>query len=72
MCIRGPASEIHRSRVKRAQAHGTRKALDRRFRFAEPALCPAAEIPCLCQIGIERKGSIDQGGACPKIANKKR
>ena len=42
---------------------------DRKLRFAEPVVGPAAVRPCLGQIGIERKRSIDQGGALPKIAS---
>ena len=59
MCIRGPASHCCHPRIKWAQAHGTREALDRRFRLAEPDFYPAAEKPCLGQIGIEHKRAID-------------
>jgi len=59
MCIRGPGSHSHQPRIKWAQAHGTCEALDRRFRLAEPEFYPAAEIPCLGQIGIKHKRAID-------------
>src|SRR5260370_8287587 len=62
MGIRGPASHCSHKRIKWAQAHSTREALDRRFWLAEKVFYPAAPIPCLGQIGIERKRAIDQGG----------
>ena len=69
MCIRGPDMHSCHPRIKWAQAHDTREALERRFRLAEPVFYPAAEIPSLGQIGIEHKRAIDQGGAHFKIAN---
>jgi hypothetical protein len=51
--MRSPGSHFCRSRIKWAQAPGTREALDRRFRIAEPVFYPAAVRPCLGQIGIE-------------------
>ena len=67
--MRGPASHSCHPRIKWAQAHGTREALDRRFRLAEKVFYPAAAKPCLGQIGIEHKRAIDQGGAYLEIAN---
>src|SRR5258707_14678385 len=69
MCMRGPASDTHHP-IKWAQAHGTREALDRRFRRAEPVFHPAAVKPCLGQIGIEHKRAIDKGGGWLKIDRK--
>ena len=70
--MRGPASHSYHRRIKWAQAHGTREALDRQFRLAEEVFYPAAETPCLGRIGIEHKRAIDQGGAYLEIANNKR
>ncbi len=67
--MRGPGSHYYQRRIKWAQAHGTREALDRRFRLAEKVFYPPAEIPCLGRIGIEHKRSIDQGVAYLEIAN---
>ena len=39
--MRGPASHSYQPRIKWAQAHGTREALDRRFRLAEPDFLPS-------------------------------
>ena len=63
----GPGRNVHarsrlallHPRIKWAQAHGTREALDRQFRLAELVFYPAAETPCLGQIGIEHKRAID-------------
>jgi hypothetical protein len=38
---------------------GAREALDRRFRLAKPNFHPAAEMPCLGQLGVELKRTID-------------
>src|ERR1700692_2554725 len=59
MCMRGPGAHCCRPRIKWAQTHGMREALDPRFRLAEPVFYPAAVIPCLGQIGIEHKRAID-------------
>ncbi len=72
MCMRGPDLHCCQPRIKWAQAHGMREALERRFRLAEPDFGPAAVKPCLGQIGIEHKRSIDQGGAYLEIANNRR
>ena len=69
MGIRGSASHCCHPPTKWAQAQGTSEALDRRFRLAEQDFYPAAQIPCLGQIGIEHKRTIDQGGTCIEIAN---
>ena len=69
MCMRGPDLHCRQPRIKWAQTHGMREALERRFRLAELDFDPGAVHPCLGQIGIERKRAIDQGGAYPKIAN---
>ena len=66
---RGPASHCWHPRIKWAQAHGAREALNPRFRLAEKDFYPAAVRPCLGQIGIEHKRSIDQGGAYFEIAS---
>ena len=70
--MRGPASHSCYPRIKWAQAHGTREALNRRFRLAEKVFYPAAVKPCLGQIGIEHKRTIDQDGAYPEVAHNKR
>ena len=67
MCIRGPASHTPHRWIDWAQTHGSRETLNRKLRFAEPVFGPAAVRPCLGQIGIEHKRSINQGGAYPEI-----
>ena len=57
--MRGPSPRGCHPRIKWAQAHGTREALNRRFRLAELVFYPAAVKPCLGQIGIEHKRAID-------------
>ena len=69
MHARSRSRILNSPRIKWAQAHGTREALDRRFRLAEVVFYPAAEKPCLGQIGIEHKRAIDQAGAYLEIAN---
>ena len=67
--MRGPGLHSCHKRIKWAQAHDTRKALDRQFRLAEKDFYPAAVIPCPGRIGIEHKRAIDQGGAYLEITN---
>src|SRR5690242_19279600 len=69
MSIGGSALHHHRSRIKWTKAHGTREAVNRCFRLAEPGFCPTAKSPCLSQIGIQRKRSINQGRARFKLVS---
>jgi hypothetical protein len=67
--VRSPVPYSCDPRIEWVQAHGARKAFNRRFRLAQPELHPAALRPCLRQIGIEHKRTIDQAGAYIEIAS---
>ena len=55
----GPGPHPAHPRINWVQAHGMRETLDRRFRLAEKVFYPAAESPCLGQVGIEPQRPID-------------
>src|SRR5258708_5602783 len=64
---RGAGLHVENLRIVRAQAHGTRCALDGHLGLAEPDLDPATEYPCRCEVRIEHKGLIDESVAVIKI-----
>ena len=55
--------------ILRAETHGAGGVLDRGLRLAKPGFRQGAELPCPCQVRIERQTLIDKRSSVIKVAN---